>query len=103
MRKIIKKFYAFHIWRYEGSKGATLISFILNIKKDFDYLSLTSQWHNNFEWLWSDLQLFTSLFPPFSRSDFIAVLPQITYGNMTLIFLSYFHAYNKMKYLAIAQ
>jgi hypothetical protein len=34
------------IW---GSKGAALISFILNIKKDFDYLSFTSQWHNNSE------------------------------------------------------
>jgi hypothetical protein len=29
--------------------GAVLISFILNIKKDFDYLSFTSQWHNNSE------------------------------------------------------
>jgi hypothetical protein len=28
-----------------------LISLILNIKKDFDYLSLTSQWHNNCEQL----------------------------------------------------
>jgi hypothetical protein len=26
-----------------------LISFILNNKKDFDYLSFTSQWPNNFE------------------------------------------------------
>jgi hypothetical protein len=26
-----------------GSKGAALISFILNIKKDFAYLSFTSQ------------------------------------------------------------
>jgi hypothetical protein len=28
---------------------AALISFILNNKKDFDYLSFTSQWPNNFE------------------------------------------------------
>jgi hypothetical protein len=34
------------IW---GLKGAALISFILNIKKDFDNLSFTSQWHNNSE------------------------------------------------------
>jgi hypothetical protein len=32
-----------------GSKGAALILFILNIKKDFEYLSFTSQWHNNFD------------------------------------------------------
>jgi hypothetical protein len=25
------------------------------------------------------------------RSDFMSILPQITYGNMALIFLSYFH------------
>jgi hypothetical protein len=25
----------------------------------------------------------------------MSVLPQITYGNMALIFLSYFHGYNK--------
>jgi hypothetical protein len=30
---------------------------------------------------------FTSLFPAFSRSDFMSVLPQITYGNMVLFFL----------------
>jgi hypothetical protein len=29
--------------------NAALISFILNIKKDFDYLSFTSQWPNNSE------------------------------------------------------
>jgi hypothetical protein len=34
------------IW---GPKGAALISFILNNKKDVDYLSFTSQWPNNFE------------------------------------------------------
>jgi hypothetical protein len=49
MRKIIKKFYTSYIKRYGGSKGAALISFILNIKKDFDYLSFSSQWHNNSE------------------------------------------------------
>jgi hypothetical protein len=27
--------------------------------------------------------------------SFRSVLPQITYGNMALIFLSYFHGYNK--------
>jgi hypothetical protein len=32
-----------------GAKRAALISFILNNKKDFDYLSLTSQWPINFE------------------------------------------------------
>jgi hypothetical protein len=32
-----------------AQKIAALISFILNIKKDFDYLSFTSQWHNNTE------------------------------------------------------
>jgi hypothetical protein len=34
------------IW---GPKGAALISFILNNKNIFDYLSSTSQWLNNFE------------------------------------------------------
>jgi hypothetical protein len=29
--------------------GLKRCSFILNIKKDFDYLSFTSQWHNNSE------------------------------------------------------
>jgi hypothetical protein len=33
----------------------------------------------------------TSLFPTFPRSDFMSVLPQMTYGNMALIFLSHFH------------
>jgi hypothetical protein len=37
------------ICRYGGSKGAALISFILNIKKNLDYLSFTNQWHNNSE------------------------------------------------------
>jgi hypothetical protein len=48
MRKIIKNSYLLDltIW---GSKGAGLIAFILNIKKDFDYLSFTSQWQNNSE------------------------------------------------------
>jgi hypothetical protein len=31
------------------SKDAAFISLILDIKKDFDYLSFTSQWHNNSE------------------------------------------------------
>jgi hypothetical protein len=35
--------------QYVGPKGAALISFILNNKKDFHYLSFTSQWPNNFE------------------------------------------------------
>jgi hypothetical protein len=72
-----------------------LISFILNIKKDFDYLSFTSQWHNNSERLGSGLQLFSSLLPAFPNSNFMSILPQITYGNMALIFLSHFHGYNK--------
>jgi hypothetical protein len=41
--------------------------------------------------------LCTSLFPAFPRSDFMSVLTQITYGNMALICLSYFHGYNKNK------
>jgi hypothetical protein len=49
--------------------------------------------------MWSGLQLFTSLFPAFPRSDFISVLPQITYGNMALTVLSYFHGYKKKKYI----
>jgi hypothetical protein len=49
MRRIIKKLYTSLIRRYGGSKGAALISFILNIKEDFDYLSFTIQWHNNSE------------------------------------------------------
>jgi hypothetical protein len=72
-----------------------LISFILNIKKDFDYLSFTNQCSNNTEALSSSLQLFTSLFPAFPRGYFMSVLPQITYGNMALIFLPHFHGYNK--------
>jgi hypothetical protein len=71
------------------------MSFTLNIKKYFDYLFFTSQWHNNSERLCSSLQLFTSLFPAVSRSDFMALLPQITYGNIALIVLSYSHAYKK--------
>jgi hypothetical protein len=51
-----------------------LISFILNI---------------------CNLQLFTLLFSAFPRGDFMSDLPQITYGNMALIFLSHFHGYNK--------
>jgi hypothetical protein len=34
------------IW---GLKRCSLISFILNIQKDFDYLSFTSQWRTNSE------------------------------------------------------
>jgi hypothetical protein len=37
---IRKKFYIFLISRYRGLKYAALISFILNIKKDFDYCFL---------------------------------------------------------------
>jgi hypothetical protein len=48
-----------------------------------------------------DRVCFTSLFPAFPRSDFMSVLPQITYGNVTLIFLSYFHGYNKNEILNI--
>jgi hypothetical protein len=40
------------------------------------------------------------LFPAFPTSDFIAVLPQITYGNMAEIFLSYFHEHNKNEIFA---
>jgi hypothetical protein len=36
-------------FRFEDSKGTALISFILNIKKDFDYLLFTSQCYNNSE------------------------------------------------------
>jgi hypothetical protein len=31
----------------------------------------------------------------------MSVLPQITYGNVALIFLSYFHGYNKNEILNI--
>jgi hypothetical protein len=34
-------------------------------------------------------------FPAFPNSNFMSVLPQITYDNMALIFLSHFHGYNK--------
>jgi hypothetical protein len=47
------------------------------------------------------MQLFTSLFPVFTRTDFMSVLPQITYGNMALIFLAYFHGDNKNEIFAI--
>jgi hypothetical protein len=47
--------------------------------------------------------VFTLLFTAFPRSDFMSVLPEVlpqkAYGNMTLIFLSYFHGYTKIKYL----
>jgi hypothetical protein len=50
----------------------------------------------------SGLQLVISLFPAFPRSDFMSILPQITYSNMALVVLSYFHGYKKeMKYLQI--
>jgi hypothetical protein len=77
-----------------------LISFILNIKKDFDYLSFTSLWPNNSERLRSGLQLFYSLFPAFPSSNFMFVLSQIVYGNMALIFRSHFHGYNKNEIFA---
>jgi hypothetical protein len=44
MRKIIKKFFT----SQGPPKGAALYSFILNIKKDFDYLTF-GQWNNNSE------------------------------------------------------
>jgi hypothetical protein len=44
-----KVLYLLDVKIWGGSKGADLISFILNIKKDFDYLSFTCQWHNNSE------------------------------------------------------
>jgi hypothetical protein len=100
MRKIIKKVYTSWIWRCGGSKGADLISFILNIKKDFDYLSFTGQWPNNSERLWSGLQLLSSLFPVFPSSNFTFVLPQIACGNMALNFPSQFHGYNKNEIFA---
>jgi hypothetical protein len=77
-----------------------LISFILNNKKDFDYLSFTRQWPNNFERLSSGLQLFSSLFSAFPSSNFMFVLPQIVYGNTALIFPSHFHGYNKNEIFA---
>jgi hypothetical protein len=36
-------------FRFEDMGDQNLISFILIIKKDFDTLSFTSQWHNNCE------------------------------------------------------
>jgi hypothetical protein len=42
----------------------------------------------------------TLLFSASPRSDFMSVLPQITYGNMALIFLSYLHGYNKNEIFA---
>jgi hypothetical protein len=51
MRKIINKFYISFRFMDMGAqmKGAALILFILNIKKEFDYLLFTSQWGNNSE------------------------------------------------------
>jgi hypothetical protein len=72
-----------------GSKDAALISFILNIKKDFHYLSFPTYWH-----------LFSSLLPAFPNSNFMSVLPKLTYGNMALIFLPHFHGYNKNEIFA---
>jgi hypothetical protein len=34
------------------------------------------------------------------HSNFRSVLPQITYGNMALIFLSHFHEHNKNEIFA---
>jgi hypothetical protein len=42
--------------------------------------------------------IFTSLFPAFPRSDFMSVLPQITYGNVLI--LLYFDGYNKNEIFA---
>jgi hypothetical protein len=44
--------------------------------------------------------IFSSSFPALPRSDFMSVLPQMTYDNMALIFLSYFHGYNKNEIFA---
>jgi hypothetical protein len=44
----------------------------------------------------SGLQLVISLFPAFPRSDFMSILPQITYGNIALVVLSYFHDTKKI-------
>jgi hypothetical protein len=43
-----------------------------------------------------------TLFPAFPSSNFtrVSVIPQITYGNMALIFLSHFHGYNKNEIFA---
>jgi hypothetical protein len=43
-----------------------------------------------------------TLFPAFPSSNFtrVSVVPQITYGNMALIFLSHFHGYNKNEIFA---
>jgi hypothetical protein len=35
--------------RFRVRNSTPLISFILNIKQAFDYLSFTNQWHNNSE------------------------------------------------------
>jgi hypothetical protein len=40
-------------------------------------------------------QVFSSLFPAFPSNNFMFVLPQIAYGNTTLIFPSHFQGYNK--------
>jgi hypothetical protein len=45
----------------------------------------------------SGLQLVISLFPALTRSDFMSILPQITYGNITLVVLSYFHDTKKIE------
>jgi hypothetical protein len=48
----------------------------------------------------SGLRLFTSLFLALPRSNFMSVLPQITYGNIALIAVFYFHGYKKKEILA---
>jgi hypothetical protein len=51
----------------------------------------------------SGLRLFTSLFLALPRSNFMSVLPQITYGNIALIAVLYFHGYKKRKYWQIIE
>jgi hypothetical protein len=57
---------------------AALMSFILNIKKDFDFI---------FIFLLVDLCNIILLFTACPRSDFMSVLPQRTYGNIAFIAL----------------
>jgi hypothetical protein len=72
-----------------GSKNAALISFILNIKKDFDYIFVLVLASGIT--ILNDCDQLIIIFFAVSMS----ILSQITYDNMALIFLSYFHGYNK--------
>jgi hypothetical protein len=65
-----------------------LISFILNIKKDFDYYArgITIM-------IRSAITFFINFRIP--RGNFMFILPQITYGNM-----AHFYGYNKNEIFA---